>query len=145
MKSVTVPDLVGLSQEEAEDALTDAALKLGEVGQELVAASSERLNTVLLQDPRSGTEVDSGTEVVLVVAATSEDGTVSPAAGSGVAQSTPNSTQRIVEAVFPSLASASSCRLYIDAPVSGKWAFVLAEWRSVKLQPAPDKPLVPTN
>jgi hypothetical protein len=84
---VTVPDLVGLSQEEAEDALTDAALKLGEVEHELVAGSSERLGTVLSQLPSAGTEVDAESQVALVVVEaaeeTSDEETETPPAANG--------------------------------------------------------------
>ena len=65
---VTVPDVVGMEEAEAKEALTSAELELGEVTYEQVAATSEDMNKVLSQDPAAGTEVDAGTKVALVVA-----------------------------------------------------------------------------
>jgi serine/threonine-protein kinase len=98
-ESVTVPDVVGMEEAEAKEALTGAELELGEVTYEAVAASSEEANTVLSQDPSAGTEVDAGTKVALVVAQEPEEtpakegtetpgtpspGGSSPGSGSGV-------------------------------------------------------------
>lgn len=65
----TVPDLVGLTLEEAEAALKAAKLKSGEITEE--PAEDAEPSEVLRQFPPSGREVDAGTEVDLVVAASS--------------------------------------------------------------------------
>ena len=67
LAQTTVPDLVGLTLEEAQDALKAAKLKVGEISEEVAedAADSE----VLRQFPAADREVDRGTQVDLVVAA----------------------------------------------------------------------------
>jgi serine/threonine-protein kinase len=83
---VTVPDVVGMEEAEAKEALTGAELELGEITYEQVAATSQELNIVLSQEPSAGTEVDAGTKVALVVAQGPEDtpggeGTGTPSPG----------------------------------------------------------------
>ena len=61
---VEVPGVVGLSQEEAQQAIEDAGLTLGFVGQE---ASDEEQGTVISQDPPAEDEVEEGSAVNIVV------------------------------------------------------------------------------
>ena len=68
----TVPDVVGLEEAEAEDAVTDAGLALGEIEHLPVDDASVEAGEVAAQAPRAGTEVETGAEVALVVAADSE-------------------------------------------------------------------------
>ncbi len=88
-EAVTVPDLVGMEEAEAKEGLTEAGLELGDVERLAVEASSERVGTVLSQQPSPGAEVDSGTQVALVVAEDPEGETSeraeaqTPSAGSG--------------------------------------------------------------
>ena len=63
----TVPDLVGLSLEDAQQALKDARLKLGDVDEQ--EGSDAEPGEVLDQFPNSGEEVPVGREIDLVVAA----------------------------------------------------------------------------
>ena len=65
----TVPDLVGMSQDDAEAAIKDARLKVGSITTE--AAEDAEPSEVLRQFPSADREVDVGTEVDLVVAAAS--------------------------------------------------------------------------
>jgi eukaryotic-like serine/threonine-protein kinase len=72
---VAVPDgLVGMQRAEAEQAIRDADLRVGDVT--LNTESDEEPGTVLSTDPASGELVDPGTEVDLVVAAAPETTTV---------------------------------------------------------------------
>jgi hypothetical protein len=65
---VTVPDVVGLAQAEAEDAIAASGLALGDVEDVSVDTETTEADTVLSQAPSAGTEVDTGSEVALVVA-----------------------------------------------------------------------------
>lgn len=72
---VAVPDgLVGMSQPEAEEAIRAADLEVGDVTTD--TTTEEAPGTVLETDPSSGTMVDPGSPVDLVVAAAPEDTTV---------------------------------------------------------------------
>ncbi len=87
-EAVTVPDLVGLEETEARDALSDADLAIGDVERLAVENDATEIGTVLSQAPSPGSEVDSGSQVSLVVAsepeeASEEDGNETPPAGSG--------------------------------------------------------------
>jgi serine/threonine-protein kinase len=64
-KESTVPTLVGLSLDEARNALIDAGLQLGTVKQ---VPSGENRNTVVKADPAEGTTVPVDTKVNLEVA-----------------------------------------------------------------------------
>jgi len=61
---VEVPGVVGLSQEDAQQAIEDARLVVGFVGQE---ASDQPEGTVISQDPEAETEVEEGSAVNIVV------------------------------------------------------------------------------
>ena len=61
---VEVPRVVGLSQEDAQQAIEDARLVVGFVGQE---ASDQPEGTVISQDPEAETEVEEGSAVNIVV------------------------------------------------------------------------------
>jgi len=61
---VEVPGVVGLSQEEAQQAIEDAGLVVGFVGQE---SSDEEPGTVISQDPQAEEEVEEGSPVNIVV------------------------------------------------------------------------------
>lgn len=63
-RQVEVPNVVGLSQEDAQRALQDAGLEVGFVGQD---PSEEEPGTVIAQDPPEGERVDEGSAVDLVV------------------------------------------------------------------------------
>ena len=66
VQQTTVPELVGMSLDEATTALEDARLKLG--GVTTGTAEDAEPDEVLEQFPAAGREVDRGTEVDLVVA-----------------------------------------------------------------------------
>jgi len=70
LRPVLVPDVVGLSQAEAQAVLDDAGLDTGEVSP--VASSEATPGTVLEQAPVAGAEVSRGSAVDLVVAAGAE-------------------------------------------------------------------------
>jgi serine/threonine-protein kinase len=63
-RETDVPDLVGLTQEEAEDALDEARLEVGDVTEE---SSDEEAGIVLSQSPEADEQVARGTAVDLVV------------------------------------------------------------------------------
>lgn len=81
---VSVPDLVGMQQAEAKDALAEVGLDLGDIDRVTVDAATTVPDTVVSQLPLAGTEVNSGAEVALVVAAdssgTSDDEAGAPSA-----------------------------------------------------------------
>jgi serine/threonine-protein kinase len=64
-KRVSVPPVVGLSLQEAEQDLVAAGLEVGDVTKE---GSQEQPGTVLSQDPAEGATVEEGSPVDLVVA-----------------------------------------------------------------------------
>jgi hypothetical protein len=85
---VTVPDVVGLSTENAERVLEAAGFAPGDVEYVSSEAEAAEADTVLSQAPSAGGEADAGTEVALVVAEApeetdEEDEVETPAAGSG--------------------------------------------------------------
>ena len=87
-EAVTVPNVVGMEEIEARDALSDADLELGDVERLAVEADAPEIGTVLSQAPSAGIEVDSGSEVSLIVAgdpdeATDEDEAPPAATGGG--------------------------------------------------------------
>ena len=65
LRQVAVPEVVGLTQEEAEAAIADAKLKVGDVTTEVSDEFEE--GTVISQSPEPGEEVDARSEVNLVV------------------------------------------------------------------------------
>ncbi len=65
-RQVTVPEVVGLPQDLAEDTLEEAGLQLGSITQE--TSEDEEPGTVLDQDPLADELVDEGSRVNLVVA-----------------------------------------------------------------------------
>ncbi|WP_127841157.1 Stk1 family PASTA domain-containing Ser/Thr kinase [Actinomyces wuliandei] len=71
-----VPDLTGMTQAEAREALTSVGLSVGNVSQEPSASVAE--GTVISSDPAVGTQVSQGTEVNIVVS--SGAGTPTPTA-----------------------------------------------------------------
>lgn len=73
-RQVEVPELVGLSQEEAEAAITDAKLRVGQVTTEPSDEFDE--GTVISQSPEPGEEVDARSKVNLVVSGGAETVTV---------------------------------------------------------------------
>jgi eukaryotic-like serine/threonine-protein kinase len=72
--SVTVPDLVGMTRDEARDALVDAGLQLGDTRQE--ASSSVEEGRVINSEPRGGQSVEPGSRVNLIVSSGEADVTV---------------------------------------------------------------------
>ena len=88
-EAVTVPNVVGMEEIEARDALSDADLELGGVERLAVEADAPEIGTVLSQAPSAGSEIDSGSEVSLVVAEGPEEttdgdeGEAPPAASGG--------------------------------------------------------------
>ncbi len=66
LAQTTVPEVVGMTLEDATTELEDARLRVGEVT--TVAAEGAEPNTVIQQSPDAGREVDRGQEVNLVVA-----------------------------------------------------------------------------
>jgi eukaryotic-like serine/threonine-protein kinase len=64
-RQTTVPELVGLTLEEAREELKDARLDVGETRREVSEEVPE--DEVISQDPATGEEVDRGSEVDLVV------------------------------------------------------------------------------
>lgn len=73
-RQTTVPDLEGLSLDDAEEELADAHLQVGDVTREQNDEFDE--NHVIRHDPGPGEEVDRGTRVDLVVSAGAEPVTV---------------------------------------------------------------------
>ena len=69
-ETVTVPEVVGLTQPEAEQALSDAGLEIGTVTES--PSTTATVGDVMAQDPAEGDEVDQGSEVDLVVAVPSD-------------------------------------------------------------------------
>lgn len=63
---VATPEVVGLTQETAETAITAAGLTVGEVSEEPTLGAEP--GTVTAQDPEAGLEVEEGSSVDLVVA-----------------------------------------------------------------------------
>jgi beta-lactam-binding protein with PASTA domain len=62
---ITVPDVVGLTQSNAETAITGAGLSVGTVSTE--SSQTVPFGSVISQDPEAGTAVDSGSEVDFIV------------------------------------------------------------------------------
>jgi serine/threonine-protein kinase len=73
-RQVDVPDVVGLSQEEAEAEITGAKLRVGEITTETSDEFEE--GTVISQSPEPGDEVDARSKVDLVVSGGVETVTV---------------------------------------------------------------------
>jgi beta-lactam-binding protein with PASTA domain len=94
---ISVPDVVGLSTESAERVLEAAGLVLGDVKRVSVDAEATEVDTVLSQTPAADTEVDSGSEVALVVAEADEEagaeGTETPPAAGGSASNGGSGTE----------------------------------------------------
>jgi eukaryotic-like serine/threonine-protein kinase len=66
VQQVEVPDLTGMSQSEAEDAIVEAGLQVGEVGSDF---SDQPEGTVIGQNPGPGTQVDRGSAVSFTISA----------------------------------------------------------------------------
>ncbi|WP_051425486.1 Stk1 family PASTA domain-containing Ser/Thr kinase [Jiangella gansuensis] len=66
----TVPNLVGMTQEEAETRLTEEGLE--PVAESEPVSDEAQVGTVIRQDPRPSTQLDEGTEVTIVVGAPPE-------------------------------------------------------------------------
>jgi serine/threonine-protein kinase len=64
VQQTAVPDVFGLTQSEAEDAIVEAGLQVGDVGSEF---SDRAEGTVIAQTPPAGTEVDRGSSVSITV------------------------------------------------------------------------------
>jgi eukaryotic-like serine/threonine-protein kinase len=69
-RQVEVPDLIGMTRDEAKDALEEEGLELGEVTPEVNEDVEE--GTVFEQDPAPGEETDTGSEVAITIAAPPE-------------------------------------------------------------------------
>ena len=69
-RQVEVPDLIGMTREEAKDALEAEGLELGEVTPEVNEEVEE--GTVFEQDPAPGEEADTGSEVAITISAPPE-------------------------------------------------------------------------
>lgn len=65
--TATVPDVVGLTEDQAEETLKNAGLKAGTV--RTVSSNSVTLGNVISQSPAAGTTVSSGSAVALAVSA----------------------------------------------------------------------------
>jgi hypothetical protein len=68
----TVPDLVGMQEAEARDAVSNAGLVLGEIEYVHVDAASVEAGSAAAQAPSAGSQVTAGSEVALVVAGDGE-------------------------------------------------------------------------
>jgi beta-lactam-binding protein with PASTA domain/tRNA A-37 threonylcarbamoyl transferase component Bud32 len=66
VQQVEVPSLFGLSESEAEATITDAGLRVGDVGSDF---SDEPEGTVIAQSPEPGAQVDRGSAVSFTVSA----------------------------------------------------------------------------
>jgi eukaryotic-like serine/threonine-protein kinase len=66
VQQVEVPNVIGQSQDDAEAAIADAGLRVGDVGDEF---SDQPEGTVIGQSPDPGTEVDRGSAVSITVSA----------------------------------------------------------------------------
>ncbi len=64
---VAIPNLVGLSQDDAQAALDSLGLKLGSVGLQYIEDASQKAGMVVSQDPEWGTMLAKGQTVNLVV------------------------------------------------------------------------------
>ena len=71
-----MPDLVNLTQADAEAALADAGLDVGTVTQE--TSTTVPAGSVISQDPAAGTKVDKGSTVSFVVSTGSPSPTATP-------------------------------------------------------------------
>jgi hypothetical protein len=80
VKQVAVPDVVGKSLEEAQQMVRQAQLDVGSVSQQ-TTTTTEQIGKVLSQAPGSGTQIDCGSKVDLIVgiAVTSDSPDVSSA------------------------------------------------------------------
>src|SRR5690606_35533617 len=63
---VGVPNLIGQTQEQAEQQLTELGLVVGPIETQ-VTENEEEVGTVLAQDPEPMTDVEEGTEVILTI------------------------------------------------------------------------------
>jgi len=68
-ETVQVPNLVGMTQDEATESLEDAGLELGDVGDQYITSKSQEAGVVVSQDPAAGTSLDKGSKVALTVTA----------------------------------------------------------------------------
>ena len=73
---VDVPDVVGLSEADARDRLSGA--ELGATSQERTVTDPSQDGVVIEQRPASGTEVDEGSDVVIVIGVLDEQDTLEP-------------------------------------------------------------------
>ena len=88
--AVVPPDLVGMSEDEATEAIEGADLTVGDVSEE--ATSNYSPGTVTSADPSSGTELETGSAVNLTVATQPEEITVPNVVGE-----TEDSARQIIE------------------------------------------------
>ncbi len=68
-ETVQVPDVVGMQQEEASQALEDAGLELGDIEDQYITSRSQEVGVVTAQDPAAGTSQDKGSKVNVTVTA----------------------------------------------------------------------------
>jgi beta-lactam-binding protein with PASTA domain len=80
VQQVAVPPLVDLPQQQAEQALTEAGLEVGDVTPR-VTTDENQVGKVLESNPASGAQVDEGTPVDLVVGQAPDTLTVPPVVG----------------------------------------------------------------
>ncbi|MGK5113517.1 MULTISPECIES: Stk1 family PASTA domain-containing Ser/Thr kinase [unclassified Geodermatophilus] len=80
VQQVAVPTLTGVPQAEAESAITEAGLVVGDVTTEITSDESQ-VGNVLSSNPASGARVDEGTAVDLVVATAPDSIAVPPVVG----------------------------------------------------------------
>ncbi len=80
VQQVAVPTLTGIPQADAEEAITEAGLEVGDVTTEITSDESQ-VGNVLSSNPASGARVDEGTAVDLVVATAPDSIAVPPVVG----------------------------------------------------------------
>lgn len=68
-ETVQVPNLVGMTQEDATKVLQDQGLELGDVEDQYITSQSQETGVVVSQDPSAGTSLDKGSKVAVTVTA----------------------------------------------------------------------------
>jgi beta-lactam-binding protein with PASTA domain len=68
-EAVQVPNVVGMKQDAAAQALQDGGLELGDVEDQYITNQSQEVGVVVSQDPAAGTSLDKGSKVAVTVTA----------------------------------------------------------------------------
>jgi len=66
-ETVQVPNLVGMTQDDATKALQDEGLELGDVEDQYITSQSQEAGMVVSQDPAAGASLDKGSKVAVTV------------------------------------------------------------------------------